>query len=59
MDFNLVIDLDLDDQNYLHVNNPKSRDVVLEQLIERSFIDPFRELYPDLHRYTWRKKKSF
>jgi len=56
VDFNLVIDPYLDYQNYLHVNNPNARDLVLEQIIERSLIDPFRELYPDLHRYTWRKK---
>ena len=56
MDFNLVIDPYLDYQNYLHVNNPNARDLVLEQIIERSLIDPFRELYPDLHRNTRRKK---
>jgi hypothetical protein len=52
------IDPYLDYQNYLHVNNPNARDLVLEQIIERSLIDPFRELYPDLHRNT-RRKKSF
>jgi hypothetical protein len=56
VDFNLVIDPYLDYQNYLHVNNPNARDLVLEQIIERSLIDPFRELYPDLHRNTRRKK---
>lgn len=58
-DFNLVIDPYLDYRNYLHVNNPNARDVVLEQIMERSLIDPFRELYPDLQRYTWRKKNPF
>jgi hypothetical protein len=27
--------------------------------MERSLIDPFRELYPDLQRYTWRKINPF
>jgi hypothetical protein len=52
------LEFELDHQNYLHVNNPDARDLVLEQIMERSLIDPFRELYPDLQRYTWHKKKS-
>ena len=27
--------------------------------MERSLIDPFREFYPDLQRYTWHKKNPF
>ena len=54
-DFNLVID---PYQNYIHVNNPSARDVVLEQIRGRSLIDPFRERYPDLQRYRWRKKMT-
>ena len=58
-DFNLVLCPELDYSNYLHVNNPKSREKVLELIEERSLIDPYRQLYPDSYRYTWRKKKTF
>ena len=57
-DFNLVLCPELDYCNYLHVNNPKLREKVLELIEERSLIDPYRQLYPDSYRYTWRKKKS-
>ena len=43
----------------MHVNNPKSREKVLELIEERSLIDPYRQLYPDSFRYTWRKKNPF
>ena len=55
-DFNLVLRPDIDYNNYCHVNNPKAREKVLEIVDERCLIDPFRELFPNLHRYTWRKK---
>ena len=58
-DFNLVLCPELDYCNYLHVNNPKSREKVLELIEERSLIDPYRQLYPDSFRYTWRKKNPF
>jgi exonuclease III len=49
-DFNLVLCPELDYCNYLHVNNPKSREKVLELIEERSLIDPYRQLYPDSFR---------
>ena len=58
-DFNLVLNPYIDCDNYLHVNNPKARDKVLSIIDEWSLIDPFRELYPDIRRYTWRKKTPF
>ena len=58
-DFNLVLHPYIDCCNYLHVNNPKARDKVLEIIDDRCLIDPFRQLYPDLHRYTWRKRTPF
>jgi hypothetical protein len=57
--FNLVLCPELDYCNYLHVNNPKSREKVLELIEERSLIDPYRQLYPDSFRYTWREKNPF
>ena len=58
-DFNLVLHPYIDCCNYLHVNNPNARDKVLEIIDDRCLIDPFRQLYPDLHRYTWRKRTPF
>ena len=58
-DFNLVLNPDIDYFNYLHVNNPNAREKVLEIIQERCLIDPFRELYPDLKRFTWRKRTPF
>lgn len=45
--------------NYLHNNNPKARQVVIEQMNTHNLIDIYiyieREFYPDVTRYTWRK----
>jgi exonuclease III len=45
--------------DYLHVNNPNARDKLIEIVDQCSLVDPFRELFPDLQRYTWRKKTPF
>ena len=55
-DFNLVLNPEIDYYNYLHVNNPKARLKLLEIIDNQSMVDPYRELYPDKRRYTWRKK---
>ena len=53
-DFNLVL---IDCYNYLHVNNPNARDKLVEIVDQCSLVDPFRELFPDIQRYTWREKR--
>ena len=55
-DFNCILDPTLDCDNYKHINNPKARDKVIEMINTKNMIDPFREMYPDLKRFTWRKK---
>ena len=55
-DFNLVLDPYLDCYNYRHINNPNARKKLLELIESNSLIDPFRQSYPELRRYTWRKK---
>ena len=55
-DFNCILNSTLDGYNYKHVNNPKARDQVIEMLNTNNMIDPFRENFPMLKRYTWRKK---
>ena len=54
-DFNLVIDPAKDYYNYLHVNNPKAREAVLDQMNICNLADVYRDFHPDQKRYTWRK----
>lgn len=42
----------MDYYNYLHLNNPKARDKVIEKLNQFNLIDIFRETHPDKKRYT-------
>ena len=54
-DFNLVQDPKLDYFNYKCMNNIKSHQKLLELKNEFNLIDPFRELHPDIKRYSWRR----
>lgn len=54
-DFNLVLDQDLDTFNYLHVNNPKAKECLLNIKDAFNLVDPYRELNETARRYTWRK----
>ena len=55
-DFNLILDPETDCTNYKNVNNPRSREKVLEFIESNNLTDPFRESHPELKRYSWRKK---
>lgn len=55
-DFNLVQNQELDTFNYLNVNNPNAKDIVLNLKEELNLTDPFRELYENSRQYTWRKR---
>ena len=54
--YNYILDPLLDCYNYKHINNPKARDKLIEMVETYNMIDPFRDKYPTLIRYTWRKK---
>ena len=54
-DFNLVQDQKLDTFNYIHINNPKSKEMVLKIKEDLELCDPWRVLNPDIKRFTWRK----
>ena len=58
-DFNLVLDPHIDCCNYRNINNPNAREKLLDIIDQYRLIDPFRELFPTLHRYTWRRKNPF
>ena len=55
-DFNMTLDPDMDSLNYISLNNPRSRQFVLNMKTNHSLIDAFRHLNPNLKRYSWRRK---
>lgn len=54
----LILDTSRDYFNYLHVNNPKAKEIVLEHMISYNIVDiymyVYREFHPNDKRYTWR-----
>ena len=54
-DYNLVQNQNLDTYNYQNVNNPKAKEKVLNIIENYDLTDPYRELYPELKKFTWRK----
>ena len=52
-DFNLVLDTSKDYFNYLHVNNPKAREVVHQQIQSSNLVDIYRQFYPNVNRYIF------
>ena len=58
-DWNLVINPDLDTNNYLHINNPRARNEILENIIEEDgFLDIYRILHEEKREYTWSRKNQ-
>jgi exonuclease III len=58
-DFNLIQNFNLDTQNYVNMNNPRSREKLLDIKEDYNLVDPFRELYAVLKRFSWRKRNPF
>lgn len=54
-DWNFVIDPSIDSENYLHVNNPKARQAVLNYMEEESVLDVWRIMNENCKKYTWRR----
>ena len=52
-DWNLVLNPDLDTNNYLHINNPRARQEVLNIIEEDEFLDTYRVLHEEKREYTW------
>ena len=57
-DYNLILDPKIDCSNYINLNNPQARKVVLDLMRDQSLIDVYRSLNPQKTRFTWRKKKN-
>ena len=55
-DWNLVLDPNLDYQNYKHINNPNAVEKVEEMIINLNITDIWRDLNVDARRFTWRRK---
>lgn len=55
-DYNCVLNPELDYYNYKGINNVKAREEVIKLVNEKYLIDPFRENFPELKRFTWKKK---
>ena len=57
-DFNFILDPTIDCKYYKEdtINNPNARNLMLETIEDLDLLDIYRELHPDTHRYTWRKK---
>ena len=54
-DFNLVINPNLDYDNYKNINNKKARSFILNEIQKRELTDPYRINYPATKRFTWRR----
>ena len=54
-DFNVTINHDLDNKNYINCNNPLARQSLRNKIEEFELIDIWRELNPQEQRFTWRK----
>lgn len=50
-DWNLIIDPDLDCENYKYINNPKARAVVKE-LLDLDFMDAYRAINEEKRGFT-------
>ena len=56
-DWNLVINPDLDTNNYLHINNPRARSEILDSIIEEDdFLDIYRVHHEDKKEFTWSRR---
>jgi hypothetical protein len=45
----------IDTSNYCNINNPKEKEKVLEFMKIYNLADVFKELYPELKRFSWRQ----
>ena len=54
-DWNLCLNAEKDCENYLNINNPRARNVVLNLLDENDFKDPWRIMNENARKYTWRR----
>lgn len=57
-DFNLVLDPSIDSQNYVNVNNPNSREKVIEMMSTYNLLDCWRDINAEQIAFTWTRSNS-
>ena len=55
-DFNLVLSPEMESSNYVSINNPRSREFLLDTINLHNLKDAFRHFHPNMRRYTSRRK---
>ena len=55
-DWNFTLNQDLDNHNYMHVNNPRAKSTVIECMETYNLCDIYRDLNPLSKTYTWHKR---
>jgi exonuclease III len=53
-DWNVPLNYSMDTLNYIHKNNEKAQKQIHFMMEQLDLVDSFRELNPDIKRYTWR-----
>ena len=53
-DFNLVLDVNYDQQGGSHTTHHRSQQILLSYMSEDGIIDIWREMHPDEYRFTWK-----
>lgn len=53
----MVLNPDVDSYNYLHINNPRARRVVLNFIEEDNLIDVWKVMNEEIKGSTWSRKK--
>ena len=56
-DWNLVLDFSLDYYNYKHCNNVKAHEQVENMKDNLDLLDIWREINPEVRRFTWRRNR--
>ena len=54
-DFNVTLNPQKDNKNYLGDNNPQARNAIKDKMDEYNLIDIYRELNPDSSKFYWKK----
>ena len=57
-DLNIVLNPENDTQGYLHVNNPRARETLIDLCNETGLIDIWRETHMEEKQFTWRKNNG-
>ena len=55
-DFNMTFNPTFDSHNYINLNNPRSRTVVMNMMEEYNLVDTFRYFSPEIKRLTCRRQ---